>query len=145
MLRQFVLTSALALSAFAQTTETIEVQLTNLDVVVTDGRGARIGGLTKDDFEVFENGQKREITNLSEIRRGPVGTEGGTVTLGPPRRILVAVDNRTIPMSARKKVVTALRSTIDQLLGGGGDRLMIVTLSGSSKPRTGWTSDRAEI
>ncbi len=145
MLRQFVLSFALALSAFAQTAETIEVQLTNLDVVVTDGRGARIGGLTKDDFEVFENGQKRELTNLSEIRRGPVGTEGGTVTLGAPRRILVAVDNRTIPMSARKKVVAALRSTIDQLLGSGGDRLMIVTISGSAKPRTGWTSDHAEI
>ncbi|HUR80729.1 MAG TPA: VWA domain-containing protein, partial [Thermoanaerobaculia bacterium] len=145
MLRQFVLASAVAVSALAQTTETIEVQLTNLDVVVTDRGGARIGGLTKDDFEVFENGQKREITNLSEIRRGPGGTENNTVTLGAPRRILVALDNRTIPMTARKKVVTALRSTIANLLTSPADRLMIVTISGSAKARTGWISDRAEI
>ena len=140
-----VLTATAALTAFAQTSETIEVQLTNLDVVVTDGKGARVGGLTKDDFDVLENGVRREITNLSEIRRGPAGTEGGTASLGAPRRVLVAIDNRTIPASARKKTVAALRTTINQLLGGGSDRLMIVTISGSSKPRTNWTSDRAEI
>ncbi|HYC92120.1 MAG TPA: VWA domain-containing protein [Thermoanaerobaculia bacterium] len=145
MVRQFVLASFLSLSVLAQTSETINVQLTNLDVVVTDGRGARVGGLTKDDFEVLENGVRREITNLSEVRRGPAGTEAGAASLGAPRRILVAIDNRSIPQSARKRVVASLRQTVNQLLGGGGDRLMLVTISGSSKPRTGWTSDRAEI
>jgi VWFA-related protein len=140
-----VFVAAAALSAQAQTSETIEVQLTNLDVVVTDGKGTRVGGLTKNDFEVLENGVRREITNLSEVRRGPAGTEGSTASLGAPRRILVAIDNRTIPASARKKTVAALRTTINQLLGGGSDRLMIVTISGASKPRTKWTSDRAEI
>ena len=138
--------AAAALTALAQTSEVIEVQLTNLDVVVTDSRGARIAGLTKDDFEVWENGTRREITNLSEIRRGP-SPEGasGTVVLGAPRRILVAIDNRTIPAPARKKTVDAIRQTIDQLLGASGDKLMVVTISGSSKPRTRWTADRAEI
>jgi VWFA-related protein len=140
-----VFAATAALSALAQTAETIEVQLTNLDVVVTDGRGQRVGGLTKDDFEILENGVRREITNLSEVRRGPAGTEASTASLGAPRRILVAIDNRTIPQSARKKTVAALRTTIHQLLGGSGDRLMIVTISGSSQPRTKWTSDRAEI
>ena len=142
-------TASLAFAAVAQqkpsASEKIEVQLTNLDVVVTDRSGARISGLTQGDFEVLENGVRREITNLSEVRRGPIGADGGTVSLGAPRRILVAVDNRTIPPTARKKVVAALRSTISQLLGGSGDRLMIVTISGSSRPRTGWTSDRTEI
>ena len=138
--------AAVALTTLGQTSETIEVQLTNLDVVVTDSRGARIAGLTKDDFEVWENNSRREITNLSEIRRGPA-PEGasGTVILGMPRRILVAIDNRTIPATARKKTLAAIRQTIDQLLGTAGDRLMIVTISGSAKPRTKWTADRAEI
>ncbi|HVG25121.1 MAG TPA: VWA domain-containing protein [Thermoanaerobaculia bacterium] len=138
-----------ALTAFAQqqpaAAETVNVQLTNLEVVVTDPKGARVSGLTATDFEVLENGQRREITNLTEIRRGPTGTDAGTATLGAPRRILVAIDNRTIPLAARKKTVAALRQTIDQLLGGGGDRLMLVTIYGASKPRTRWTSDRAEI
>lgn len=137
---------AVTLTAPAQTSETIQVQLTNLDVVVTDSRGARIAGLTKDDFEVWENGQRREITNLSEVRRGPAAEgSSGAVVLASPRRILLAVDNRTIPLSARRKTIAALRQTVDQLLGVSGDRLMIVTLSGSARPRTGWTSDRAEI
>jgi VWFA-related protein len=138
--------AVVAWSASAQTaSETINVQLTNLDVVVTDAKGQRVSGLTANDFEVLENGVRREITNLSEIRRGPGGTEGSTASLGAPRRILVAIDNRSIPQSARKKTVAALRTTIDQLLGGGSDRLMIVTIAGSSQPRTKWTSDRAEI
>ena len=138
-----------ALTAFAQQqtqplTESIDVQLTNLTVVVTDRSGARIGGLTANDFEVLENGVRREITNLSEVRRGPAAESLGG-SLDSPRRILVAVDNRTIPQSARKKTITALRTTIDPLLSNPSDRLMVVTISGSSKQRTGWTSDRAEI
>jgi VWFA-related protein len=139
--------AGLALAAVAQqnpgVAEKIDVQLTNLDVVVTDRSGARISGLTQGDFEVLENGVRREITNLSEIRRGPAA-EGASAS-AVPRRILVAIDNRTIPQSARKKTVAALRQTIDQLLGAGGDKLMIVTIAGSSRPRTEWTSDRAAI
>ncbi|HUR79621.1 MAG TPA: VWA domain-containing protein [Thermoanaerobaculia bacterium] len=132
-------------AAFAQqpaASEAIEVQLTNLDVVVTDGQGKPVNGLTANDFEVLENGARREITNLSEVRRG--STTEGTLTV-VPRRILVAVDNLTIPMGARKKTIAALRKTIDQLLNSPGDRIMVVTIAGTSHPRTPWTSDRAVI
>ena len=46
--------------------ETIEVSIVDFDVVVTDKRGHRIHGLTKDDFEVFENKQPQAITNFAE-------------------------------------------------------------------------------
>ena len=120
--------------------ETIEVQVTNLDVVVTDAAGNHVSGLTKDDFEVVENGRSRPITNLSEYRRD--STSPGQPL---PRRILVAIDNRTIAFSARKKTVAAVRAKVDELLADPDDRLMIVTISGSAKKRTGWTADRAEI
>jgi hypothetical protein len=44
----------LAALLIAQISETIEVRVTNIDVVVTDKSGKRVTGLTRDDFEVFE-------------------------------------------------------------------------------------------
>src|SRR5204863_3495201 len=46
--------------------ETIEVSIVNVDVFVTDKAGHRVHGLTKDDFEIFENGVKQPITNFAE-------------------------------------------------------------------------------
>jgi VWFA-related protein len=120
--------------------ETIEVQLTNLDVIVTDAEGNHVSGLTQADFEVLEDGQRRQITNLAEYRR--VSMEAVQPV---PRRILVVIDNRTIAFSARKKTVAAVLGQIDQLLSTPEDRMMVVTLAGVAKQRTGWTADRAEI
>src|SRR5437016_5350564 len=47
--------------------ETIEVRVINIDVMVTDKAGKPVIGLTKNDFELYENGQKREITNFLEM------------------------------------------------------------------------------
>jgi VWFA-related protein len=144
------LAALLAMPAFSQQTpapppagETIEVQITNLDVVVTDSKGKRVAGITKDDLEVFENGQKREITNLSEI--GVASTTGAEVVQPAPRRILLIVDNSTIGLSARRKIFDATRATLDKLLVRSSDRIAIATISHSIKQRLGWTSDRAEI
>jgi VWFA-related protein len=141
-----ILFLVVALTAAAQErttstlSETIEVQLTNLDVIVTDAQGNHVTGLTKDDFEIVEDGRTRQITNLAEYRR--VSMEPVQPT---PRRILVVIDNRTIAFSARKKTVAAVLAQVDQLLSTPEDRLMLVTIAGTPKPRTGWTADRTEI
>src|SRR6185295_17018412 len=46
--------------------ETIDVSLVNVDVFVTNKAGERVRGLTKDDFEIFENGAKQPISNFTE-------------------------------------------------------------------------------
>src|SRR5688572_21745609 len=48
--------------------ETIEVRVTNIDVVVTDRKGNPVSGLTKDDFELFDNNKQQVITNFYEVR-----------------------------------------------------------------------------
>ncbi len=49
--------------------ETVDVQLVNVEVWVTDRQGNPISGLSIDDFEVREDGKLVEISNFAEIRR----------------------------------------------------------------------------
>ncbi len=62
LLLQIVLTTALACAAFAQeTTLHVDVKLVNVFVNVTDMNGAIVGGLTKQDFLVTEDGRLQQI------------------------------------------------------------------------------------
>ena len=138
-----VLFAVAAFPSIAQQSEVINVEVTNLDVVVTDSKGKRVTGLTKADFEVLEDGKKQEITNLSEASRTGSAT---TDTIQPaPRHILLIVDNGTIALSARRKVFDATRATLERLLIGPSDRLAVATISRSVKQRLVWTPDKAEI
>ena len=47
--------------------ESIDVQVVNLEVFVTDRQGQRVSGLTRDDFEVLEDGRPVEITNFYAV------------------------------------------------------------------------------
>ena len=80
------LTWFLSSAALAQQSETIEVRITNLDVVVTDRSGNPITGLTKDDFEILEGGKPQTITNFSELRE----TSGAPAAATPASEIIPA-------------------------------------------------------
>jgi VWFA-related protein len=43
------------------------VNLVRVDVIVTDGKGTPITGLTQDDFEVFEDGQRQAIDSFKLV------------------------------------------------------------------------------
>ena len=48
----------------------IDVRVIDFDVVVTDKRGNFVSGLTKDDFEILENGVPKPVSNFYEINDG---------------------------------------------------------------------------
>lgn len=54
-------------AVFAQDEDeiSIEANLVNLSVGVTDGKGKYVEGLQKDQFEIFDNGVKQDITHFS--------------------------------------------------------------------------------
>src|SRR5262245_48647420 len=58
-------------AGFAQqgTVVKIDTELVNLNVVVTDRRGQRVRGLGKDDFEIYEDGVKQEISHFAAEER----------------------------------------------------------------------------
>lgn len=76
MRRTLLLTLALALPASSSQTgstiaKSVEVSVTNVDVVVTDSKGQPITDLTAADFEVRQDGVVQPLTNFSFIRNAP--------------------------------------------------------------------------
>ena len=56
----------------------VKVTVTTVDVIVTDKKGNRIKGLTKDNFEIYEDGILQNITNFFEIKGMEVLTKPDT-------------------------------------------------------------------
>ena len=80
-MKHIFFTTLLLLSAFTVFTQTptptpnddvvkITTTLIQIDATVTDRKGNIIKDLKPEDFEVFENGKKQDITNFSFILRG---------------------------------------------------------------------------
>ena len=118
--------------------ESIEVRVTNVDVVVTDKKGNPIVGLTKDDFEIYENGKLQPITNFYEVRPPSVNTVAGMpaanemaeTTLAPAevrqRRIIFFIDNQSLEPLRRNEVFASIDKFFDKLFQPG-DQAMVVT------------------
>ena len=49
--------------------ETVDVEIVNIDVRVTDRQGAPVTGLERSSFQVFENGERVEPVNFYEVVR----------------------------------------------------------------------------
>ena len=67
MLKRLIVLCAIATSAFAQQQpfgERVDVNLVQLDAIVTDSRGNQILGLDKDDFIVTEDGTQQVIDSV---------------------------------------------------------------------------------
>jgi VWFA-related protein len=137
--------------------ESIEVRVTNVDVVVTDRNGNAVRGLTKDDFEVLENGHPQEITNFYEVRPENVQAETkadpgapptATAPLPPPerrrRRFIFFVDNYSLHPFRRNEVFTALRTFLTRNVAPG-DEAMLVSWYHAPQVVVPYTSDVHEL
>lgn len=106
----------------------ISVEVVNVDVVVTDDKGRPITGLTADDFEIYEDGERREVTNFFSFRNGELLVEGpgaGTAEeqMAWPdqhmrRRMAFVFDNNSLEKRDRMKAIEALeRFVLEQFDG----------------------------
>jgi VWFA-related protein len=50
--------------------DSIDVQVVNLEVFVTDRQGQRVAGLTREDFEVLEDGRPIQVSNFYAVTGG---------------------------------------------------------------------------
>ncbi|MGK2859332.1 MAG: VWA domain-containing protein [Thermoanaerobaculia bacterium] len=142
--------------------ESVEVRVVNVDAVVTDKSGKHAPGLKKEDFEVREGGQPREITNFLEVstaagtlaprdatdpQTGPAPAAAPASTAGIERRgrkIVVFLDQNTLQPRNRNRVIDAAGSFATETMRPG-DETMIVTFDKSMTIALQFTGDPAVV
>jgi VWFA-related protein len=145
-----------SLTLFAQETprlgETVEVSIVNVDVVVTDGKGNRVRGLTKDDFQIFENGKPRPVSNFAEYASDDpdarVTVAGAAQPAAAPQRekrtLLIFFEEMQLTGFAADAIAAALKKTVDSVIGPG-DAVSIVYWTPDAIEHFDVGSDRAKI
>lgn len=156
MLRRFFPILLFAFPLFAQYTESIEVRVTNVDVVVTDRNGKPVTGLGPEDFVVLEDGKPQTITNHYEV--GEAATAATTTATGEDvheslepeapapirkRHFLFFIDNYSLTFE-RNGVMKSLRGFLDRNLQAGDD-VMVVMWDRNLSVVQPFTSDKAAI
>ncbi|HKR62785.1 MAG TPA: VWA domain-containing protein [Thermoanaerobaculia bacterium] len=125
-----------AAAAMGQQTlsESIEVRVVNVEVVVTDKAGHRVVGLGRDDFELFEDGIPQKITNFYDVRPPLTTTSTQTATddaSQPPieltrRRFLLFVDSYSVDPRLRRKVLTSMKKFVETELREHDEASLVV-------------------
>jgi VWFA-related protein len=130
------------------------VELVQFDAVVTDKRGNRVTGLARDDFEVYEDGVRQEITNLSYVEGPPPAALRATPRNGEPaapppvlrasdvrRTFALVVDDLFTSFEQVPSVKHALRKFVDEQMQPGDLAAIVLTSKGTGALQQ-FTADR---
>lgn len=112
--------------------EKVDVSIVNVDVTVTS-RGAPARGLTKDDFELLEDGVPQPITHFYAIESAPQTAAAVTSAAAPApqpavdtpadprfrRKVLVVFDVRHLSVHGRDVALRRLTDFIDRSFASG--------------------------
>ena len=152
----FLLAAAPAL--FAQSlTEKIDVSLVNVDVTVTS-HGAPARGLTRDDFEVLEDGVAQNVTHFYAIENAREKTTAApqqvaaTQAAQPSpvderfrRKVLVIIDNRHMSVHNRDVALRNLEKFINESFATGSYDFSIAMIGDGPHMLLPLTSDKEKI
>jgi VWFA-related protein len=157
--------SAAASPATAQAAEpfaeSVEVEVVNVDVIVTDRKGGRVLDLGKDDFELLVDGIPVAVEYFAAPRRSSpapaptppaAGPEiAGPETAPPPApeptgasHLIFYVDQTALENRARHETVTELREFL-AARPAGGDRVMMAAFEQDLRVLLQPTSDPVRI
>jgi VWFA-related protein len=141
---------------FPPVSEKVEVSVTNVEVVVTDSKGNRVAGLTRDEFEVFQDGLPQKISNFYAMSGGQVLLDDGKVVgLDSPEakseipselkaRYVLFIDNLNIQPQNRNRMLKSLEDFVRTTIGARAEG-MVVSYNRSLKVRRKFTSEASEI
>src|SRR5687767_3382560 len=133
----------------------VEVNFVDIDAVVTDERGRFVADLTKDDFELLDDGKPQEISAFSLVDI-PMPTASATARRPPAivtdvksnaepisgRLYVIVLDDLNVAPLRTKVVVNAARQLIERHFGPN-DVAAIVYTSGRTDGAQEFTSERA--
>src|ERR1051326_299241 len=144
-------------------TESIDVRVINVDVVVTEKKGNPVRGLTKADLKINESGVLKPISNFYEVNSPtpePVPAPPAKTAAVPPplpvkphvenvpenqkRRIIIYIDNLSMAPFNRNRVFKTMKEFITQVMRPG-DEAMLATFNRSMKVRVPFTRDPVQI
>ncbi len=117
----------------------ISTTLVQIDVAVTDRKGRPVADLKPEEFEIYEDGRRQQITNFSYISSGSTEAPGAPSTdtatpkdknpLPPPpprlrpnqvrRTIALVVDDLTLTIESTPFVRQALKKFVDEQMQPG--------------------------
>jgi VWFA-related protein len=139
----------------------IELTIANLVVYVTNKKGVAITDLSKDDFEIYQDGDKKQITNFKlytdeiirsemavptdpeQIEATPVADE--TTGAGPqPIHLVLYIDNENLNPLDRNRVLSQTRDFVRTNLHPPA-RMMVVAYQRSFEVLQEFTSDPQEV
>jgi VWFA-related protein len=143
----------------------VDVSITNIDVIVSDSKGNRVTGLKKEDFEVVEDGLNQPITNFYAVEGGNVTLFGDEAIPTPPPPpapglpaappaaaavplpktwMVIFIDNLHLTPFNRNRVLRNVEDWVMTMLKGDV-QAMVVTWDRSLKVRRKFTSDARDI
>ena len=144
--------------------EEIQLTIANLVVYVTDKKGKAVTDLTADDFEVFQDGDRKQITNFKlytdEIIRSELAKEpqpgisiptpapaatDPTLDSGPvPVHFVLYIDNENLEPLDRNRVLSQTREFIRTSLHPPA-QMMVVAYQRSFEVLQEFTSDPSKV
>jgi VWFA-related protein len=139
-------------------TETIDIRIINVDVTVTDKKGNPIPGLKKEDFDLYENGVPKNISNFYEVEgpkalnvsiapapgAPPVAARREEIPENLRRRVIFYIDNLSLMPFNRNRVFKEMKEFAKNILRPG-DEAMVATFNRSMKIRVPFTRDPGAI
>jgi VWFA-related protein len=117
----------MATTLSAQTRETIEVQVMEIEVTVLDRNGKAVEGLKPEDFQVRVGRRAVPVKNFFAVRNGAIVEEvGGTAPAAAralanettiPTNLVIFIDETHLRQGSRKRALDALQKYVAQNVG----------------------------
>ena len=132
----------------------ITVNLVQLDAVVTDSKGKHVTDLTRDDFEVLQDGKPQAITSFSHVSTEEPGTAEPKPAVRAPapsrtplkpeqvrRTIALLIDDLGLSWESMAQIKPAAKKFIDEQLQPG-DLAAVVRTGAGMGSLQGFTTDK---
>ncbi|HKP69912.1 MAG TPA: VWA domain-containing protein [Pyrinomonadaceae bacterium] len=139
----------------------ISTNLIQLDATVTDSKGNVIRDLTRDDFEIFENGRKQAVSGFSFVSHAAKKTTttsspsqtGPVVAPVPPsevrpdrvrRAVALVVDDLSLSYESMNKTRRSLKKFVEEQMSEG-DLVAIIRVGTGMGALQQFTSDKRQL
>ena len=139
--------------------ETVDVEVVNVEVFVTDRKGEPVAGLTAEDFEIEHDGKPVQVSNfyaastslevdeasaVERLEEAPRDFQTEVAPLEQRLNLVIFLDNRNLDPKNRNRVIDALRGSLFFNIKPE-DRVTVVAYDGSLSVRQGLTGDADKL